>query len=120
MLKLILSPGAAIEKLVERLDPYTERDREFENRFGKWRRPDFLRRYDLERLGRLIRYAPFDSELFDLAPLIGSLAPEDRRIAGEVARFVFEEFETKPATDKTLAMFRLSFLRRLNALGFGE
>jgi len=116
----IIKPGAVVDKLVERLEPYTARDREFEARFGRWRRPDFLRRYDLDRLGRLIRYAPFDENLFDLAPLVNSLAPEDRRIAGEVARFVYEEFEQKPATDKTLALFRVSYLRRLNALGFGK
>ena len=113
-----VKPGALVEKLVERLEPYTARDREFEARFGRWRRPDFLQKYDPDRLGRLIRYAPFDENLFDLAPLVDSLAPEDRRIAGEVARFVFEEFEAAPATDKTLALFRVSYLRRLNALGF--
>lgn len=115
----IVSPGAAVaEAAVDRLERLTHRDREFEARFGKWVRPSWMRRYRLEDLGRLIRYTPFDEQVFDLVPFVRSFPPEERRLVGEVARFVFEEFEDAPATEKTLNVFRLTFLRRLSLLGF--
>lgn len=118
MAKSILTPNALVDLAVERLGKFTERDREFEARFGRWQRPSFARRYPLEEMKNLIDWSRLDREILDLAPFVNALAKEDRHIAGEVARFVYEEIESRPATDKTLNVFRLHYLRRLDALGY--
>jgi hypothetical protein len=118
MSKLALTPGVFVELAAERLGRFTERDEDFEARFGRWRRPSFARRYPLEEMKHLVDWSWLDREILDLAPFVSVLAKEDRYIAGEVARFVYEEIEGKPATDKTLNTFRLHFLRRLDALGY--
>lgn len=113
----LIRPADVIELAVERTRPHVMRDREFEERFGKWQRPTWAPRYNLERLKNLIAYTP-DQEFFDLKTFVLALAPEDRYLAGEIARFVFEEFDGLPATDKTIGTFRLAFLRRLDAVGY--
>jgi len=118
MPKSILTPNAIVDLAVERLTKFTERDRDFEARFGRWQRPSFARRYPLEEMKNLIDWSHLDPEILDLAPFINHLAKEDRYIAGEVALFVYEEIERAPATDKTLNTFRLHYLRRLDALGY--
>lgn len=105
----------AIERVIGR---NTTRDIEFDRHFGRFQRPDHLRQYPLEKLGRLVRWGPGVDGIIDVSRFILSLNPEDRRIAGEIARFTAEEFEGKPATDKTINTFRLQFLRRLDAVGF--
>jgi hypothetical protein len=108
-----------VEEAVERLRRFEDRDAEFERRFGKWTRPSFARRYDLQRLVNLhVRWLPEIEGILDVKPLLMQLAPEDRRIAAEIARFVSEEYEGKFATDKTLKTFRLDLARRLDACGF--
>lgn len=114
----ILAPGALVDMAVERLERFTGRDAEFESRFGNWQRPSFARKYPLGEMKSLICWSTLDPEILDLARFVNALAKEDRWIAGEVARFVYEEFERAPATDKTLNLFRLSYLRRLDALGY--
>ena len=114
----LLTPDALVDLAVERLGKFTERDRDFEARFGRWQRPSFARRYPLEEMKHLIDWSRLDHEILDVAPFVNALAREDRWIAGEVARFVYEEVERLPATDKTLNTFRLHFLRRLDALGY--
>jgi hypothetical protein len=56
--------------------------------------------------------------IVDVAPFVRQLALEDRRIAGEVARFVVEAYAGRPTTDRTLQMIRLDLARRLEACGF--
>jgi hypothetical protein len=114
----LTTPGALVDLAVERLGKLTERDGDFEARFGRWQRPSFARRYPLEEMKRLIDWSHLDREILDVAPFINALAKEDRHIAGEVARFVYEEIESRPATDKTLETFRLHYLRRLDVLGY--
>lgn len=104
-------------ELTERLVKHVARDREFENRFGRWRRPEFARRYPLDEMKHLIRFSP-DGQVLDAGPFVLALAPEDRYVAADVARFTFEEFQDAPATDKTLNLFRLHLLRRLDVVGF--
>ena len=111
--------GAVVEEATERLAVFTRRDAEFARRFGRWQRPDFMPRYDLERLQALVRWHPDQVGVLDIEPLLRMLrCREDRKIAGEIARFVAEEFVDAPATDKTLGLFRLHLLRRLDACGF--
>ena len=112
------SPGVLVDAAVGHLEQLTARDREFESDFGSYRRPAFARRYPLEGLLALVRYAPNLPEVIDVAPFVLALAEEDRWMAGEVARWVYAEFEHAPATDKTLGMFRLNLARRLEALGY--
>jgi len=114
----ILTPEALVDAAVCRFSRWTERDAEFKRRFGRWTRPSFARRYPLAEMKRLIRWSTLDPEILDLAPFINEMLKEDRRIAGEIALFVFEEFRDAFATDKTLNLFRLSYLRRLDTCGF--
>jgi hypothetical protein len=114
----LINPGALVDLAVERFNKFTERDREFEARFGRWTRPAFARRYPLDEMKQLIDWSTLDPQILDVSRFVNTLAREDRYIAGEVARFVYEEFEYRPATDKTLHTFRLHFLRRLDALGY--
>jgi len=108
-----------VEEAVERLGKFQTRDAEFEARFGKWTRPEFAKRYPLEAwVNKFIHFSPVEEGIIDVKPFLLRMAPEDRRIAGEIARFVSEEVEGKWATDSTLKMFRLSFARRLDACGF--
>lgn len=111
-------PNALIEDGLERLTRYTTRDREFEAHMGKWTRPPHLRRYPLERFQSLIRWHPADKSTLDVAPLIRSLDKHDRFIAGEIARFVAEEFLNQPASDTVLHRFACQYLRRLDSCGF--
>lgn len=115
-------PGVIVDSLVdeaiERNRNLISRDEEFIARFGKWERPAFARRYGLERMMQLIDWSRIDPSILECAPFINQLAPEDRRIAGEIARFCLEEIEGKPATNSTLTQFRLTFARRLDACGF--
>lgn len=107
------------EEAAERTTRFTRRDAEFAQRFGRWQRPDFMPRYDLERHRHLICWHPHQEGVLDVDPFLRTLRlKEDRQIAGEIARFVAEEFFDKPATDKTLGLFRLHLLRRLDACGF--
>lgn len=116
------NPGSVVSSLVEealaRLEKYTGRDAEFLARFGRWERPSFAPRYNLDALVALVRWSPWDPSILDAEPLILHLAPEDRRIAAEIARFVAEEYENAPASDVTLKLFRLNLARRLDACGF--
>lgn len=114
----LLGANALVDLAVSRLERYTSRDAEFEARFGRWQRPSFAHRYPLEGMSHLIDWSRLDPEILDVAPFINALAKEDRQIAGEVARFTYEEVERMPATDKVLNTFRLNYLRRLDALGF--
>lgn len=109
-----------VESAVQRVREATEGDEEFVKRFGKWERPSFARRYDLEKLSSLIRWSPVEEGIFDVSLFIKRLAPEDRRIAGEIARFCSEEFEggSTPASSWTLEQFKTKFIRRLDACGF--
>lgn len=118
MSQLMDAGSLSVEVALERLAKHTTRDEEFAARFGKWQRPDFAGRYNLEGMAHLVRFHPFMDGTLDVALFIKALRPEDRQIAGEVARFVSEEFIQRPATDKTLATFRLHFFRRLDACGF--
>jgi len=54
MAKKILNPAAVIETFRDRVDPFLARDREFEARFGTWKRPTWARRYDLERMKQAV------------------------------------------------------------------
>lgn len=114
----IMGPNALVDLAVERLSRFTGRDGEFEARFGNWQRPSFARRYPLEGMKELIHWSALDPEILDVAAFVNALAKEDRYIAGEVARFCYDEIERAPATDKTLNMFRINYLRRLDALGY--
>ena len=108
-----------VDEAVERLRQTEDRDAEFERRFGKWQRQSFARKYNLEHLANAaIRWLPELPGIIDVKPFLMQLAPEDRRIAGEIARFVSEEYEGEFATDKTLNKFRLDFIRRLDVCGF--
>lgn len=105
----------AIERTIER---NTQRDPEFLSRFGRWQRPSFAPKYDLDRMKHLIRWSPFEKGIIDAAPFINSLQKFDRVIAGEIAKFTAEEVHGKHATDKVLNTFKLQFLRRLSEVGF--
>lgn len=115
---MILNVKELVDETVAKLERFTTRDEEFEARFGRWKRPDFMPKYKLEAFSGLIRYSCIDKEIIDAAPFIKQLRVEDRFLAAEIARFEFETIKDEPATDKTLNTFRLSFLRRLSALGF--
>lgn len=107
-----------LEFAINRINKTTNRDREFLAQFGSWTRPKFARRYDLEKMQYLIDWGIHDKSILDVVPFIKNLAFEDRIIAGEIARFCEEEIHDKFATDKNLKIFRLSFIRRLDACGF--
>jgi len=107
-----------LDAAVARLDPLTERDEEFAARFGRWERPSFARRYRLEEMQRLIRWQAGVDGIMDLRTFVSALAPEDRRLAGEIARFVSERYQSCPATDKVLNTFRMDLMRRLELCGF--
>jgi|GEM_PF-6584790 len=109
-----------IQEALERaVREHTHRDREFELAFGKFQRPGFAPTYELEKMKHLIRWTPGLEGILDVAPFVRALNDRtDQTLAAEIARFTAEEFEGKPATDKTLNTFRLQFLRRLNACGF--
>ena len=108
-----------IEEAVERLGRHADRDDEFIARFGRFRRPEFAARYPLmELLRRFVRWDPLGESVIDVSGFVRGLREEDRRIAGEIARFVCEAYEGRPATDKTLNLFILDYGRRLDACGF--
>jgi hypothetical protein len=107
-----------VERALERLEGLDPDVDEFEANFGSWRRPEFAVRYDLPALGRRIRWDQRGDGVLDVSPLILALAPEDRRVAGEIARWVVERYFSDPATDATLRRFREDLLRRLSSVGF--
>ena len=108
-----------VDEAVDRLKQFTKRDREFSARFGVWQRPEFMPRYDLEQMGRLIQYHPADLGTIDVEGFLNMLrSREDRKIAAEISKWVLEEFLDIPASDTTLKKFRLHFLRRLDSCGF--
>lgn len=107
------------EALCRAVENHTHRDREFELAFGNWERPEFAPRYDLEKMKHLIRWTPGVDGMLDVSSFVRMLRDEtDKILAAEVAKFTAEEFDGEPATDKTLGLFRLHFLRRLDACGF--
>lgn len=111
---------AEVERLVA-LDRETGED-EFVANFGSWSRPPHLRRYDLEALVARVRLDEVDSgtAVVDVAPLVRALAPEDRFLAAEILRWVFESggYKGRRATDRMLRDFRLDAARRLEQVGF--
>lgn len=109
----------AVQEAIERtIRNNTQRDPEFVSRFGRWQRPSFAPRYNLDRMKGLIRWSPHEEGIIDAAPFIKSLHKVDQVIAGEIAKFTAEEIHGKPATDKTLNTFKLQFFRRLAEVGF--
>lgn len=119
MVKFSGGPGVIIaEEGIERLAKHTHRDAEFASRIHNWMRPEGAPRYDLDRRKSLIRWLPTEEGVLDVELFLRSLQPPDRVKAAEVAMWVAEEFAAKPATDKTLNMFRLNLLRRLDACGY--
>lgn len=107
-----------VDEGISRLLSHTGRDEEFERAFGRWTRPEHLGRYDLERLRPLVRWMPNTTGMIDISRLIGKLDPHDRFLAGEIAKFVMDSFQGKPASDKVLHDFACHYLRRLDACGF--
>ena len=111
-----------VDDAVDRLTKYTHRDDEFEARFGKWKRPETLRTYDLKAATSLIIYeGPGRARVFRCVEFVRYFAPDERFLLGEILRFVFEEYDDnakKPSGDKTLLSFRIEVHRRLDALGY--
>lgn len=115
--------GVIVNNLIEeglaRLEKYQTHDEEFLARFGKWQRPEFAERYPLwEMINRTVRWDPRSGDVLDVSNFVRSLREEDRYIAGEIARFVAEEYLERFVTDKTLQSFKVDFARRLDACGF--
>ncbi len=109
-----------VDEAVARFERFTDRDAEFERRFGRWRRPEHLPRYPIERwANRLLRWSEHDPGIVEAAAFVRSFPDRaDRTLVAEIARFCAEAIEGKFATDKTLNLFRLDLLRRLDAVGF--
>jgi hypothetical protein len=108
----------AIDAAINSTNEIAKRDNEFLNQFGNWKRPEFARRYDLDSMKNLINWSVHDKTILDVAPFIKRLAKEDQYIAGEIAKFCEEEIHDKFCTDSNLKIFRLNFIRRLDACGF--
>ena len=111
-----------LDDVVDRLTKYTHRDDEFEARFGKWKRPDHLWKYDLKAATALIFYeGPGRARVFRCVEFVRYFASDERFLVGEILRFIFEEYDDnakKPSGDKTLLSFRIKVQRRLDALGY--
>lgn len=107
-----------IDEGIERLRRFTNRDTEFERHFGQWTRPEHLPRYKLEKMKHLIQWSRVEEGIIECAPFIRALNEIDRVIAAEIAKFTYEQFEGKPASDKILNDFRNHFLRLLDLCGF--
>ncbi len=110
----------AVDKAIESVKSIAERDRQFINEFGSWKRPDFAICYNLEKMKNLIVWIKYDqfTSIVDVAPFIKNLKEEDQFIAGEIAKFCLDDIKGLAATDHNLNKFRLLFIRRLDACGF--
>lgn len=109
-----------VEEAVERFTRLTTRDDEFTRRFGKWRRPDHLPRYPIEKWAQTrISWSRVDPGIVEATAFVRSFPEKtDRVLVGEIARFCAEGIYDKYATDETLRIFRLDLLRRLDEVGF--
>lgn len=111
--------NAFVEEAIARLEKHQARDGEFFARFGRWQRPAFAQRYPLwDAILKTVRWDPRSGDVLDVSTFVRSLREEDRYLAGEIARFVAEEYVGKFTTDETLHSFKLNFARRLDACGF--
>jgi hypothetical protein len=118
--KLGRAVDGLVEEAVERLSKLTDRDDQFLRRFGRWARPSHAPKYPIETwVTAYVRWDPRGDGVVDVEPFVKCF-PEraDRVVIGEICRFVVEEILGEFATDETLRVFRLSLLRRLDAVGF--
>lgn len=116
-------PGAVdnlVDESVERLEKLTTRDEEFTARFGKWRRPEHLPRYPIEAWANVhVQWSRVESGILEAADFVLAFPEKtDRVLVGEITRFCAEGVHDEFATDKTLKIFRLDLLRRLDEVGF--
>lgn len=109
---------AISEEVAERLSRFTERDQEFSAAMKKWERPQGAPRYNLDVMKTLVRYHEADPQVIDVERFLQALHPRDRIAAAEIATWVSAPYINMWGTDKTLNMFRLEFMRRLDACGF--
>lgn len=109
-----------VAEATERLDPLMAEDQAFERHFGRFRRPDAAPRYPVDRWAREhIRWSEHEPGIIEAARFIRCFPdPADHAVVGEIARFCAERIEGEFATDKTLNVFRLRLLRRLESVGF--
>lgn len=111
----------AIDRLLEVHEKYDYKDRKFEELFGSFERPSFARKYNVKLLvNRYVNYSLYDESIIDVAPMIRSLNKEDRYIVAEIVRFVYQYYDSKYATDKTLNLFKLELIKRLEDCGFSN
>lgn len=109
-----------VDEAVDRFEKLTTRDDEFTSRFGKWKRPEHLPKFPIEKwANELITWSRIDPGILEAASFVRSF-PErtDQVLVGEIARFCAEAVFDKYATDTTLRVFRFDLLRRLDEVGF--
>ena len=108
---------------VDKLAPFLAGDEEFEKKFGKWARPEHLPRYPLERWAKLLGYgAPLNVQqdrVIEAEAFLACFPKFERSIVARIVEFVYDEMASeKRAGDKTLNLFRLQLIRRLENVGF--